>query len=69
MEAVNEVHVAEPELVVVNVAAADDQTAFASQAALSTTRAATSVERTTRDPAQPGVRLRCYLDMRRRLTS
>ncbi|MFE4550744.1 DUF6207 family protein [Streptomyces sp. NPDC056785] len=30
--------------------------------------AATSVERTTRDPGQPGVRLRCYLDMRQRLS-
>ncbi|MEU8936092.1 DUF6207 family protein [Streptomyces sp. NPDC048409] len=69
MEAINEVHVAESGLVVVDVAAADDQTAFAFQTALAAMWAATSVERTTRDPGQPGVRLRCYLDMRQRLGS
>ncbi|MFC5200365.1 MULTISPECIES: DUF6207 family protein [Streptomyces] len=68
MEAINEVHVSESGLVVVDVAAADDQTAFAFQAALTGMWAATSVERTTRDPGQPGVRLRCYLDMRQRLS-
>lgn len=68
VEAINEVHVSEPGLVVVDVAAADDQTAFAFQAALSSMWAATSVERTIRDPGQPGVRLRCYLDMRQRLS-
>ncbi|MFE5143813.1 DUF6207 family protein [Streptomyces fagopyri] len=68
VEAINEVHVAESGLVVVDVAAADDQTAFAFQKALATMWAATSVERTTRDPGQPGVRLRCYLDMRQRLS-
>ncbi|MER6442200.1 DUF6207 family protein [Streptomyces sp. NPDC001185] len=68
MEAINEVHVPEPGLVVVDVAAADDRTAFAFQAALSSMWAATSVERTIRDPGQPGVRLRCYLDMRQRLS-
>ncbi|WP_234342686.1 DUF6207 family protein [Streptomyces sp. NRRL B-3648] len=26
--------------------------------------ATTAVERTSREPGQPGVRLRCYLDMR-----
>ncbi|MEU8950796.1 DUF6207 family protein [Streptomyces sp. NPDC048489] len=67
VEAINEVHVSEPGLVVVDVAAADDQTAFAFQATLSSMWAATSVERSTRDPGQPGVRLRCYLDMRQRL--
>ena len=64
VEAINEVHVSEPGLVVVDVAAADDQTAFAFQAALASMWTATAVERTTRDVGQPGVRLRCYLDMR-----
>ncbi|MER7680281.1 DUF6207 family protein [Streptomyces sp. NPDC096934] len=68
VESINEVHVSEPGLVVVDVAAADDQTAFAFQTTLSSMWAATSVERTTRDPGQPGVRLRCYLDMRQRLS-
>lgn len=68
VEAINEVHVSEPGLVVVDVAAADDQTAFAFQTALATMWAATPVERTTRDPGQPGVRLRCCLGMRQRLS-
>ncbi|MER6465779.1 DUF6207 family protein [Streptomyces sp. NPDC001228] len=69
VEAINEVHVSEPGLVVVDVAAADDRTAFAFQAVLTGMWAATSVERTTRVPGQPGVRLRCYLDMRQRLST
>lgn len=67
MDAINEVHVSEPGLVVVDVAAADDETAFAFHTALASCWAATSVERTTRDPGQPGVRLRCYLDLRQPL--
>ncbi|MFJ8546673.1 DUF6207 family protein [Streptomyces sp. NPDC093586] len=64
MEAINEVHVSEPSLVVIDVAAADDETAFTFHAALAARWATTSVERTTRDAGQPGVRLRCYLDLR-----
>ncbi|MER7679087.1 DUF6207 family protein [Streptomyces sp. NPDC096934] len=42
--------------------------AFAFQTILARSRwAATPVEHTTLDPAQPGVRLRCYVDMRQRL--
>ncbi|WP_174855232.1 DUF6207 family protein [Streptomyces rubrogriseus] len=64
MDAINEVHVSEPGLVVVDVAATDDETAFAFHTALAARWATTSVERTTRDAGQPGVRLRCYLDLR-----
>ncbi|MFC8393571.1 MULTISPECIES: DUF6207 family protein [unclassified Streptomyces] len=64
VDAINEVHVSEPGLVVVDVAAADDQTAFAFQEALASLWATTAVERAIRDVGQPGVRLRCYLDMR-----
>ncbi|MGV9547848.1 DUF6207 family protein [Streptomyces ardesiacus] len=64
MEAINEVHVSEPGLVVVDVAAADDETAFAFQTELAARWATTGVERTARDAGQPGVRLRCYLDLR-----
>ncbi|MFJ3365725.1 DUF6207 family protein [Streptomyces anthocyanicus] len=67
MDAINEVHVSESGLVVVDVAAADDETAFAFHTALAARWATTSVERTTRDPGQPGVRLRCYLDLRQPL--
>ncbi len=67
MEAINEVHVSEPGLVVVDFAAADDETALAFHAALQARWATTGVERTTRDPGQSGVRLRCYLDLRQPL--
>ncbi|MEU9523308.1 DUF6207 family protein [Streptomyces sp. NPDC048224] len=69
MEAINEVHVSEPGLVVADIAAADDETAFAFHTALAARWATTSVERTTRDAGQPGVRLRCYLDLRQPLTA
>ncbi|MFE9287994.1 DUF6207 family protein [Streptomyces olivaceus] len=64
MEAINDMHVSQPGLVVVDVAAADDETAFAFHTKLAARWATTSVERTTRDAGQPGVRLRCYLDLR-----
>ncbi|MGW1291104.1 DUF6207 family protein [Streptomyces sp. NPDC002586] len=64
IEKINDVHVSEPGLVIIDIAAADDQTAFAFHTALAATWATTAVERTTRYPGQPGVRLRCYLDMR-----
>jgi hypothetical protein len=67
MEAINDVHVSEPGLVVVDVAAADDETAVAFHAALAARWATTSVERTTRDAGQAGARLRCYLDLRQPL--
>ncbi|MFJ7242982.1 DUF6207 family protein [Streptomyces olivaceus] len=67
MEAISDVHVSEPGLVVVDVAAADDETAFAFHAALEARWATTGAERTTREPGQSGVRLRCYLDLRRPL--
>ncbi|MEW2266088.1 DUF6207 family protein [Streptomyces sp. NPDC047853] len=64
MEAINEVHVSEPGLIVVDIAAADDETAFTFHTALAARWATTAVERTTREPGQGGVRLRCYLDLR-----
>ncbi|WP_446044696.1 DUF6207 family protein [Streptomyces olivaceus] len=67
MEAITDVHVSEPGLVVVDIAAADDETVRALHTALATQWATTGVARTTRDPGQPGVRLRCYLDLRQSL--
>ncbi|MFD9400238.1 DUF6207 family protein [Streptomyces sp. NPDC060011] len=48
----------------VDVAAADDATALAFQQLLAERWATATAERTTRDVGQPGVRLRCYLDLR-----
>ncbi|MFD5858793.1 DUF6207 family protein [Streptomyces chartreusis] len=49
------------------VAAADDETAFALQEALAARWATATADRTTRSPGEPGVRLRCYLDLRQTL--
>ncbi|MFI0507544.1 DUF6207 family protein [Streptomyces albogriseolus] len=63
MKPLNDAHVAEPGLAVVEVAAADDQTAFAIQELLATRWATALADRTVREPGEPGVRLRCYLDL------
>jgi hypothetical protein len=63
MDPINEAHVREPGLVVVDVAAADDATAMAFQQLLADQWATATAEQTTRDAGQPGVRLRCYLDL------
>ncbi|TRO56318.1 DUF6207 family protein [Streptomyces sp. IB201691-2A2] len=67
MKPISEAHVAEPGLAVVDVVAADDDTALAVQALLATRWATAPADRTTRVPGEPGVRLRCYLDVRQQL--
>ncbi|MCF3132062.1 DUF6207 family protein [Streptomyces olivochromogenes] len=67
MDVIHEVHVSEPGLVVVDIAAADDETAFAFHAALAAMWAITTVERASRGPGRLGVRLRCHLDLRQPL--
>jgi hypothetical protein len=64
MNPINEAHVSEPGLVVVDVAAADDATALALQQLLADRWATSPAQHTTRDAGEPGVRLRCYLDLR-----
>ncbi|MEU0684055.1 DUF6207 family protein [Streptomyces albogriseolus] len=64
MKPINDAHVVEPGLAEVEVAAADDQTAFAIQELLATRWATALADRTVREPGEPGVRLRCYLDLR-----
>ncbi|MEV6118839.1 DUF6207 family protein [Streptomyces sp. NPDC052109] len=64
MEPINEMQLAEPGLVVVDVAALEDATAFSFQQALASRWATATADRTTHDPGQPGVGLRCYLDLR-----
>jgi hypothetical protein len=56
--------VARPGLAVVEVAAADDETAFAIQELLAARWEIAPADRTTREPGEPGVRLRCFLDLR-----
>ncbi|MFJ4648202.1 DUF6207 family protein [Streptomyces bobili] len=63
MNPINETHVSRPGLLVVDVAAADDATALAFQQLLGDRWATATAEHTTRDAGEPGVRLRCYLDL------
>lgn len=63
MNPINEVHVSKPGLAVVDIAANDDETAFALQRQLAAQWATATTDDTTRDAGQPGVRLRCYLDL------
>lgn len=63
MREINEAHVALPGLAVVEVAAADDETAFAIQKLLAARCAIAPADRTTREPGEPGVRLRFFLDL------
>ncbi|WP_247706345.1 DUF6207 family protein [Streptomyces liliiviolaceus] len=68
MDAIQETHLSEPGLLVLDVAGLDDTTVYAFQDAIARTWAAT-VDRTTRDPGQPGVRVRMYVDLRQPLPS
>ncbi|MFJ8510794.1 DUF6207 family protein [Streptomyces avermitilis] len=63
MRQINDAHVAVPGLAVVEVAAADDETAFAVQELLAARCAIAPADRTTREPDEPGVRLRFFLDL------
>ncbi|CAK7286386.1 DUF6207 family protein [Streptomyces misionensis] len=64
MREITDAHVAEPGLAVVEVAAADDATALAVQELLAARCAIAPADRTGREPGKPGVRLRCFLDLR-----
>ncbi|MFC9117642.1 DUF6207 family protein [Streptomyces sp. NPDC057092] len=64
MKPINDGHVAESGLAVVEVAGADDETSFAVQELLATRWAIAPADRTVREPGEPGVRLRCYLDLK-----
>jgi len=67
MRPMRDVHVAEPGLLVVDLAALDDDSAFAFQDAIARKWVTAPAERTTREPGEPGVRLRCYVDLRQEL--
>ncbi len=64
MRQIYDAQVALPGLAVVEVAAADDETAFLIQELLATHYAISPADRTTREPGEPGVRLRCSLNLR-----
>ncbi|MEV6057145.1 DUF6207 family protein [Streptomyces sp. NPDC052107] len=64
MRPINDAHVAVPGLAVVEVPAADDETAFAVQELLAARCAIAPTDRSIREPDVPGVRLRFFLDLR-----
>ncbi|MGW7262350.1 DUF6207 family protein [Streptomyces sp. NPDC054842] len=64
MRPILDVHVAEPGLAVVEIAAADDATAFAIQQLLTERWATARADGTPREPGEPGVRLRFFADLR-----
>lgn len=67
MGPISNVHMEQPGLAVVEIAAYDDQTAFAVQELLAARWPTSTADRTTRDPGQSGVRLPCYLDVRQEI--
>jgi hypothetical protein len=64
MKPIHDAHVEQPGLAVVEVAAADDATAFTIQELLAAHCAIAPADRTVREPGEPGVRLRFFLDLR-----
>ncbi|MDH6589944.1 hypothetical protein M2161_009135 [Streptomyces sp. SAI-133] len=64
MRPIHDAHVEQPGLAVVEVAAADDATAFAVQDLLARHCAIASADYTVREPGEPGFRLRMFLDLR-----
>ncbi|MET8921609.1 MULTISPECIES: DUF6207 family protein [Streptomyces] len=58
-------HVSEPGLVVLDITAADEETALALMDGLQQLWATSGIATIRRDPAQPGVRARVHADIRR----
>ncbi|MFJ8973798.1 DUF6207 family protein [Streptomyces anulatus] len=58
-------HVSEPGLVVLDITAADEETALALMDGLQQLWATSGITEIRRDPAQPGVRARVHADIRR----
>ncbi|WP_030593482.1 DUF6207 family protein [Streptomyces globisporus] len=58
-------HVSEPGLVVLDITAADEETALALMDELQQLWATSGITTVRRDPAQPGVRARVHADIRR----
>ncbi|MGR3935298.1 DUF6207 family protein [Streptomyces sp. BRA346] len=65
MDRIDEVHVSEPGLVVVDIAALDEETAGAVMSRLDDLWATSGIGRVRRVAGEPGVRARLYADIRR----
>lgn len=64
MKPITEAHVAEPGLIAVEIAAADEATAAAAAAVLDTLWWSSGPSAPWRTPGEPGVRIRLYADLR-----
>jgi hypothetical protein len=62
---INVTHVSEPGRAVVDVGAADTETALTFQQLLADRWATAPAQRPTRNAGEPGLRLRCHLDLRK----
>ncbi|MEW2577785.1 DUF6207 family protein [Streptomyces syringium] len=65
MTHIDDVHVSEPGLVVLDVTAHDETTAAAVMTALEQQWATSGMVPVRREPGEPGVRARIYADLRR----
>jgi hypothetical protein len=64
MDPIDEAHLAESGLLVIDVAGLDDETVLAFQRVIAGAWATATSKSTFRDPGQPGIRLRLYADLR-----
>ncbi|MFJ8469832.1 DUF6207 family protein [Streptomyces swartbergensis] len=69
MEPMQDVNMAKPGLLVVEAAAADQETVLAFERAVAGRWATTDAHRTPKVPGQSGVWLRFFLDMRQRIAA
>ncbi|MER5464595.1 DUF6207 family protein [Streptomyces sp. NPDC002668] len=65
MDHINEQHVSEPGLLVLDITAADEATALAAMTELDRHWATSGVGTVRRVPGEPGVKARLYADLRR----
>ncbi|WP_327328771.1 DUF6207 family protein (plasmid) [Streptomyces sp. NBC_01210] len=65
MDRIDEQHVSEPGLVVIDITAQDEETALAVMSELEKWWATSGVGTPRRAPGQPGVKARVYADIRR----
>jgi hypothetical protein len=65
MDPIDEQHVSEPGLLVLDITAADEATAFAALHALDRMWASSGTHRLWRVPGQAGLKTRLYADLRR----
>ncbi|GGR45655.1 DUF6207 family protein [Streptomyces netropsis] len=65
MTRIDDVHVSEPGLVVLDITAHDEATAHAMMASLERQWATSGMGPVRREPGEPGVKARIYADLRR----